>query len=474
MSVKTIVIHKRQSLLRGKVARFFGLALGAVALVVTANQLVMAAQSQPADRINIWWPTHNAQLSGLQPFKADLSGHAVDAYHMYWSVDSGAWNQMPNDYSIHPHKETVVDVASWRWNGTGPYNVTFTATNTSGGIVAKRTVAVYIGSQAAAPATTVPDQLPVISQPSVTRTAPAVTSLPTVLKANPLAGSSLYALPETPASRQAAEWRQSRPADAALMDRLAAQPGARWFGGWNANVEADTRAYTEAAKAAGSLPVLVAYNIPQRDCGSYSAGGSATAEAYSAWISAFARGIGANPAVVILEPDAVNGFDCLNAADRSQRQRLLAEAVAVLKQQPAARVYVDAGNPRWHGVDEMASRLQTAGISKADGFSLNVSNFIAIEENVEYGNKLSVKLGGSHYVVDTSRNGAGPAANSEWCNPSGRALGRLPSTNTGSNLVDAFLWLKAPGESDGSCNGGPAAGMWWPDYALGLARRAGW
>jgi endoglucanase len=32
--------------------------------------------------------------------------------------------------------------------------------------------------------------------------------------------------------------------------------------------------------------------------------------------------------------------------------------------------------------------------------------------------------------------------------------------------------VKPPGESDGECNGGPAAGRWWPEYALGLAQRA--
>jgi endoglucanase len=33
---------------------------------------------------------------------------------------------------------------------------------------------------------------------------------------------------------------------------------------------------------------------------------------------------------------------------------------------------------------------------------------------------------------------------------------------------------RPPGFSDGTCNGGPAAGTWWPDYALGLAERAAW
>jgi endoglucanase len=38
--------------------------------------------------------------------------------------------------------------------------------------------------------------------------------------------------------------------------------------------------------------------------------------------------------------------------------------------------------------------------------------------------------------------------------------------------VDAFLWIKQPGESDGTCNGGPKAGSWWNDIAVELARAA--
>jgi endoglucanase len=112
------------------------------------------------------------------------------------------------------------------------------------------------------------------------------------------------------------------------------------------------------------------------------------------------------------------------------------------------------------------------GISKADGFALNVSNFFSTQDNITYGNQLSQKLGGKHFVIDTARNGNGPTGDNQWCNPSGRALGVRDTTATGNAAVDAFLWLKNPGESDGNCNGGPSAGVWWPDYALGLAQRA--
>jgi endoglucanase len=121
----------------------------------------------------------------------------------------------------------------------------------------------------------------------------------------------------------------------------------------------------------------------------------------------------------------------------------------------------------------MASRLASAGIGAAQGFALNVSNFLATAENVAYGRELSTLVGGKHFVIDTGRNGLGPAADAQWCNPAGRALGIPPTGATGDPLVDALLWVKMPGESDGACNGGRISGEWMPEYALGLALRAG-
>ena len=75
-------------------------------------------------------------------------------------------------------------------------------------------------------------------------------------------------------------------------------------------------------------------------------------------------------------------------------------------------------------------------------------------------------------MVDTSRNGLGGSAPYEWCNPEGRALGTRATSSTGHAYADAFLWIKRPGESDGPCNGGPSSGVWWGEYALGLAKMA--
>ena len=79
-------------------------------------------------------------------------------------------------------------------------------------------------------------------------------------------------------------------------------------------------------------------------------------------------------------------------------------------------------------------------------------------------------------MIDTSRNGNGAAPDSplHWCNPSGRALGVPPTTATAGPHADAYLWIKRPGESDGSCDkGDPPAGNFVNQYVIELARNAG-
>jgi len=287
---------------------------------------------------------------------------------------------------------------------------------------------------------------------------------------NPFAGRTLYVDPNSNAHRQAETWRRSRPQDAALIDRIASQPVARWLGDWSRNVAREVNDAVSTMTSAGALPVFVAYDIPYRDCGSYSAGGAGGAASYRTWIGDFAKGVAGRQAIVILEPDALAEMDCLPPAGRDERVSLMRGAVRTLKAQ-AASVYIDAGNARGKPAPVMATRLQQAGLAMADGFSLNVSNFQPTSISVTYGEQISRLTGGKHFIIDTSRNGL--AANStEWCNPRGRALGVAPTTNTGHPLIDAFLWVKQPGESDGTCNGGPSAGSWWSAYALELSRLA--
>jgi endoglucanase len=295
----------------------------------------------------------------------------------------------------------------------------------------------------------------------------------TSVAARPLPGAALYVDPASQARTRASALRASDPASATLLDKIAAQPQAFWFGGWNGDVRSAVDSVVSAAAAAGRVPALVAYDIPQRDCGGWSAGGSASADAYRSWIRAFAAGIGARRAIVVLEPDALAGIDCLNAADQTTRLSLLADAVRVLAANPGTYVYLDGGHDAWQPVVTMAARLEQAGVADAQGFALNVSNFRAQAGLVSYGQQVAAAIGVAHFVVDTSRNGLGPAPDGAWCNPSGRALGARPGTPADYRL-DWNLWIKRPGESDGACNGGPGAGAFWTSYALGLAQRAAW
>lgn len=283
--------------------------------------------------------------------------------------------------------------------------------------------------------------------------------------------------PDGTAARQVAAYtKDGNEKAAALIRRIAEQPVGEWVGAENPGAEA--KGFTEAAAKADRQAVLVLYNIPHRDCGQFSKGGAADGDAYRAWVEAVAQGIGDRGATVILEPDAVVHLvdGCTPLKLHEERYDLLKGAVERLKKQRGTRVYLDAGNAGWRSPDALFDSLRRAGIGAADGFAVNVSNFQTTAASTRFGKQLSAKVGGKPFVIDTSRNGNGPytASDSEetWCNPPGRALGEPPTTGTGEDLVDAYLWIKRPGESDGDCRGGPKAGEWWPAYALDLVRAA--
>ncbi|WP_405472809.1 glycoside hydrolase family 6 protein [Streptomyces canus] len=281
--------------------------------------------------------------------------------------------------------------------------------------------------------------------------------------------------PDGNAAKQVASYVKSGKDDEAEQIRkIAQQPTGEWIG--PENPEQEARGFTEAADKAGRTALLVLYNIPHRDCGQYSQGGAADGNAYRTWIDGVAAGIGDRSATVILEPDAVLHLvdGCTKDEFHEERYDLLTGAIEKLKSLKNTKVYLDAGNAGWGHPDQIFEPLKWAGVAKADGFSVNVSNFYSTKDSITYGKQLSAKVGNKHFVIDTSRNGNGPYKdgdeNERWCNPPGRALGETPTIRTADPLVDAYLWVKRPGESDGECKGGPQAGQWWADYALKLAR----
>ncbi|MGY1669737.1 glycoside hydrolase family 6 protein [Geodermatophilus sp. SYSU D00710] len=298
-----------------------------------------------------------------------------------------------------------------------------------------------------------------------------------------LAGEELWLNPEGHGPVAVEQARaEGRTEDAEALAELAEQPTATWIA-TNDNPYPAVEEISLAADAAGQLPVLVAYNVPGRDCGSYSSGGAPDTDAYLAWIGSFAAALGDRPAVVVLEPDAVpQAVVGCPGLDAAARYEVLSQAVEILDRQPGARIYLDAGNASWiQDLPVLADALRSSGIDSADGFSLNVANYETTAASTEYGTELSQALEEgapegappAHFVVDTSRNGSGPPETADsdegrWCNPPGRTLGEPPTTSTDVDRLDALLWIKQPGDSDGTCGGGPPAGQWWPEAALEL------
>jgi endoglucanase len=369
--------------------------------------------------------------------------------------------------------------------------------------------------------------------------------------------------------------------DAVLIARMEAIPRAVWFtSGTPAQVKQQVRQTTIGAAFGNAVPVLVAYDIPGRDCAQFSAGGALSQADYEAWISAFAQGIGPRKAVVILEPDALGNLPSNCGLSSSvypftdtERIAELGYAVSALEQDPGVSVYLDGTHSAWQSVGTITQRLLEADVQHAQGFYVNVSNYQPTAELLDYGTWISdciamvtdssnaffnnpsgcasqyfpatqsdfstwglttqwyaANMGNAvattHFVVDTSRNGDGPnnmkafagapfnqpssvigtLASGNWCNPPSSGLGLRPTADTGVPLLDAYLWVKTPGQSDGQCDavGGvrawdytaytqpswpttapaqsifdplwgiddPAAGAWFPQQALQLAQLA--
>ncbi len=234
--------------------------------------------------------------------------------------------------------------------------------------------------------------------------------------------------------------------------------------------------YLAAAAAAHQLPQLVIYGLPDRDCNGFSAGASTTPAAYASWVGTVRKAIAGRPTLVVVEPDGLADGGCQpGSAPLAARLGDIAAAVDALSVDATTAVYIDAGHEQWLTPAEAAQRLQTAHVTKARGFSLNVSNMYSSATEIAYGQQISALIGNKTFVVDTSRNGAGsaPAAALNWCNPAGRLAGPLPQGVTGTPGLDGVLWIKAPGESDGSCRSGePSSGAWYASWATTFAKNS--
>jgi endoglucanase len=284
----------------------------------------------------------------------------------------------------------------------------------------------------------------------------------------------LYRDPNTAVAR----WVAANPNDSrvgVIRDKIASQPAAHWVSSFNlSTVQADVSSYVSGAAAAGQIPVLAVYGITNRDCGGASAGGAPDLATYQTWIGNIARGLGNQTVIVALEPDSIALQTCLSASDISARDQALRTATQTLKgANSSTKVYLDGGHSTWNSAGEQANRLAAAGVAVADGFFTNVSNFNPTSAEAAYGRSISNALAGQgiankHQIIDTSRNGG---ASGDWCGDDNtdRRIGQYPTTATNDANVDAYLWVKPPGEADG-CK--YTAGSFQPDLAYSLANGA--
>ncbi len=300
-----------------------------------------------------------------------------------------------------------------------------------------------------------------------------VTNLFHTVSARPPAVDTRIVVPdESKAAKAAGQTPAESPEhDAAAW--LAAQPTTYWLTPEIDPVEEvwDRVAHLAAEAREQDATVSIAvYGLPDRDCGNHSAGGL-DPDAYREWTERIGDALRNAPDVrkiVILEPDSIAlAPSCGSLDDRARHLRTAVENLRGVD----TWIYLDAGHSAWHPADEMAGLLRSTGLlDEVRGVALNVSNYQDTANEFDYAHRLSDLLGGTHAVIDTSRNGAGPAG-PEWCNPGGRLVGAA-SGAYGDGVVDTTLWIKPPGESDGECNGGPAAGTWWPDAAVELTRES--
>ena len=376
-------------------------------------------------------------------------------------------------------------------------------------------------------------------------------------------------------------------ADADLLRDLVTTPQAVWFtSGTPQQVHKDVGRTMEAARDQRAVPVLVAYDVPGRDCAQFSAGGALDMASYLAWVDGFASAIGRARAIVILEPDSLGLLPSSCGGPKpgypftdTDRFAEINGAVDRLAKQPNVSVYLDGTHSAWLSVGDAASRLVQGGVIRAQGLYVNVSNYqftpnlvqyatwisdciafandpeeggwrlghydfcnsqyfpvvlspfspwgdTANAANAWYAANMGTAVAKTHFVVDTSRNGTGPNSMASfaaapfnqpasvistlqagnWCNPPDRGAGLRPAATPTQPLLDAWLWVKIPGESDGQCDaaGGPrawdftvytqpgwptdpaqqqlfdplwgmfdpAAGAWFPRQALQLAKDA--
>lgn len=102
-----------------------------------------------------------------------------------------------------------------------------------------------------------------------------------------LKGKKLYVDPWSKARAQVGDWRNHRPLEASLLQKIASQPQSIWLTDDRAFSLLD--AHETSIGGSGLVPSFVVYNLPQRDISGYSGGGATSLIDYKRWIKRVAE-----------------------------------------------------------------------------------------------------------------------------------------------------------------------------------------
>ncbi|CAJ2502638.1 Uu.00g100320.m01.CDS01 [Anthostomella pinea] len=239
---------------------------------------------------------------------------------------------------------------------------------------------------------------------------------------------------------------------------------------------------------------LVIYDLPGRDCAAKASNGELAAtdiaKYKTSYIDPIVAKIKANPNsafALLIEPDSLPNLvtnsdlaTCQAAA--SAYETGVAYALTNLNL-PNVVMYVDAGHGGWLGWDanlapgaaELAKVYKAAGSpAQVRGFATNIAGWNSFDQTPgefsgtsdaqynscqnekTYISKFSAALSSAgfptHAITDTGRNAVTGLRLEwgDWCNVNGAGFGVRPTSDTGDELTDAFVWGKPGGESDGT------------------------
>lgn len=233
---------------------------------------------------------------------------------------------------------------------------------------------------------------------------------------NPLIGRT-WGVYAGPYERVTMAYRSARGTQQALLGKIATQPRAAWFGGWQTPKRAadQVRKYITATQA-GDPEKLVQLTIfrlrpwakNRAVCKRLPT--AAEQASYKTWIDTVAAAIGSTPTALVLQPDSP--FVLCAPGGSTLPQQLLSYATQRFAALPATSVYIEAGAADWLK-DDPARALQIlvpSGIAYARGFALNGTHYDSTSRQIQFGARVNQALAaagipGKPFVINTAQNG---------------------------------------------------------------------